>query len=97
MKPAWNKLWIGFVLGMIAPLIVLAINYKVNNQYFRLSNFDLRNFITDVLSPLISLCVIANLGVFYLFIRKDYYNGARGVVMATFIYAIAVFAVKLLY
>jgi hypothetical protein len=97
MKPALNKIWIGFVFGMILPLIVLAIYYKVKGNYFAIQGIDFKEFINSVLTPIISLCVVANLGVFFLYIRKDQYQGARGVVMATLIYAIAVFVVKSLF
>lgn len=40
-----------------------------------------------VLAPIISLCVIPNLGVFYLFINRYKIKTGRGVILSTFLYA----------
>lgn len=45
---------------------------------------------------IISLCVFPNLGFFFLFYRKKYDMAARGVIMATFMYAFLVLVAKLI-
>jgi len=45
---------------------------------------------------LISLCVLPNLGFFMIFYKLRYDMAARGVIMATFMYAIAVLIAKVI-
>ncbi len=45
---------------------------------------------------LLSLCVLPNLGFFMIFYKLRYDMAARGVIMATFMYAIAVLIAKVL-
>lgn len=96
MKSGWNKLWVGLVAGMITPLLVLLGYWYVNFSFLRLDSFLFKELMANVLTPLISLCVVGNLGVFYLFLQKEFYYSSRGVVFATLIYAVVIFAVKLL-
>jgi hypothetical protein len=85
----------GIALGILTPLVILFIYYRVNYYYIRVDGFMFKMLINKVLVPLLSLCVIGNLGVFYLFINKEHYLTARGIILSTLLYAIAVFIVKL--
>ncbi len=90
----FDKTWIGLILGIIAPVIALSLYYFINYRFMTIHNFI--NFLKlgDTYTPLISLCVLANLGVFYLFIWKEKYKGARGVIASTFIWAALVLYLK---
>ncbi len=90
----FDKIWIGLVSGMLAPFITFMLYYFINYRYM-----DARSFISflklgDAYTGIVSLCVLANLGVFYLFIWKEKYLGARGVLGATFIWAAFVLYLK---
>ena len=50
----------------------------------------------DILTKFLSLSVIPNLLIFYIFIRKDFLKSARGTLAATFIVAFAILLIKLL-
>ena len=52
-------------------------------------------FVSNIFTPLLSLSVVVNLGLFFIFINKNFYYAARGVIFSTIIYAIIVFALKL--
>lgn len=95
MKFDFDRTWLGFVCGLLAPWLVMLIYYRVNYYYLQPDSFLYKTFVQLVFVPLLSLCVIANLGVFFLFIWRDKNASAKGVIMATFLYAIYVFAVKL--
>lgn len=90
----YDKLLLGLVLGIITPLIVLLVYYQVNFYYIRVDTFLYETFMKRIFLPLLSLCVVGNLAVFFLFIQTDRYLSARGVVLATLIYAILVFILK---
>lgn len=94
MKLKLDSLLLGFLLGMIAPVIVFFGYFFINYPYMSFGGFVNYLILGRTYSALISLCVIANLLVFFLFLQKDKYLSARGVIMATFIYAGLVFYLK---
>ncbi|GAB4281601.1 MAG: hypothetical protein Kow0068_06070 [Marinilabiliales bacterium] len=82
-----NKLWIGTIIGLLAPFITLIIVQKSNYKTLNLFEFiDLMQFM-GIYTKILSLCVIPNLLFFFLFIWRNYLSSARGVLLATFIYA----------
>lgn len=91
MRSGWDRMWVGAVLGFVAPLLIFGVYYLRNIVSIRLFIKEMG----DTLTAVMSLCVLANLGIFYLFLQKEFYKGARGVILATMLYAAAVFIVKL--
>lgn len=83
-----DKLWIGLIIGLAAPLLTLYVFYL-----FRFSHLTFTQFYYEILlagnivTPSVSLCVIMNLLVFFIFIWTHRYYSARGVLMATIVYA----------
>ena len=53
-------------------------------------------YFRGILSSLLSLNILPNLILFYLFIRKDYLFSARGVLIATFLFAGLVLIIKVM-
>ena len=72
------------IVGTIFFVIILFQEIKISNILRILSNSMSDNFITK----LISLGAVMNLMVFFVFLRYDYEERARGVLVATFIIAI---------
>ena len=72
------------IVGTIFSVIILFQEIKISNILRILSNSISNNFITK----LISLGAVMNLIVFFIFLRYDYEEIARGVLVATFIIAI---------
>ena len=72
------------IVGTIFSVIILFQEIKISNILRILSNSMSDNFITK----LISLGAVMNLMVFFVFLRNDYEEKARGVLVATFIIAI---------
>ena len=72
------------IVGTIFSVIILFQEIKISNILKIISDSISDNFITK----LISLGAIMNLLVFFIFLRYDYEERARGVLVATFIIAI---------
>jgi len=92
----WNKFWIGLALGVVLPIIALLLVYFFG---YRMTTFD--RFIEfalkmHALPKIISLCVLPNLAVFYLFLNKEYWYATRGIIAATLLCAVFVLAIKFL-
>ena len=85
----FDRSWIGLVSGLFAPLLTLFIFYLI--RYSRHISFG--KFYSEILlsnnivTPSISLCVITNLLVFFIFIWTHRNLSAKGVLLSTFIYA----------
>jgi uncharacterized protein (DUF486 family) len=92
----YDQLLTGWLIGIIAPLIIFLTVYLVN---YNATDFMvyLRNvWQMKIFLKILSLCVFPNLGFFFLFYRMKYDMAARGVIMATFMYAFFVLIAKVL-
>ena len=96
MKEKWNKIVYGLVPGMLAPVVTYFL------IYFNLSGgrdmVEYFNYLesTHVLTKFLSLSVIPNLLLFFIFIWIDLLKTARGVLGATMIYAFAIVLIMVL-
>jgi hypothetical protein len=93
---SFNKLWIGLAAGILIPVIALICYY-----FARYSNLSLVDFIQvyrnlGILTHIISLSVLPDLLVFFLFIRKNQLKSARGVLLATFLFTFTVLVIRFL-
>ncbi len=89
-----DTLFLGLILGFIAPFM--------GTIGFYLTKFSQKSFLEfieltvskNILSPLLSLCVVINLGVFYLFLNTGKYQIVRGILLSTFIYGLVIVIFK---
>ena len=87
----------GLMLGLITPIVVVPlvlfiISVTQNYMYSQLwHKFNLNN---PYQIKIITLSIIANLGWFYLFLNKDRFNFARGIIIATMLYAPYIIYIK---
>ena len=89
-----DKIGWGAFLGILLPTIALYIFYKIKYDNLAIDEF-LRSFHEmGILTHIISLAVIPNLVLFFLFIHKNYLKGGRGVLLATFIFAFLVLIIR---
>jgi hypothetical protein len=90
----FDKLWIGIVAGLLAPLLAFTLYYVINYWNMPLGRFISYLKLGDTYTAIVTLCLLSNLAIFYLFIWRKKYNGARGVLAATFIWAAFVMYLK---
>lgn len=95
-RPAFNSQKTGFILGLLMPVISFFAFYLFRYTEISLSDFLNYVYFRGVLSSLLSLNILPNLVLFFFFIRKDYLLSARGVLLATIIFAGAVFIIKVI-
>ena len=89
-----NSQLLGFILGIIGPMIGAVIYYFMQFSHMPLQEFFEMAIETDQLGSVISLSVIFNLFIFFFFIWKNLALSARGVILATFVYVLIVILVK---
>ena len=87
-------MYVGLVLGLLVPVLALIIYNQVVFDHLSFWEF-LQIMITKrKLSAVISLGVLPNLLVFFIFIWLNYLYSARGVLAATLVYALLVVITK---
>ncbi len=89
-----DKTWIGCLVGLIAPVMAFLLHYFINYHYMTIRGLIKYMILGDTYTAIVTLCVLANLGAFYLFIWKEKYKGARGILGFTFIWVAFVMYLK---
>jgi hypothetical protein len=89
-----NSKLTGFISGLLAPCLGLYIYYLISFHYISLRLFIIRITEFGLLSGVISLALIANLVLFFWFIRIKADNSSFGVIGATFIYGLLIVYLK---
>ncbi len=87
-------MWIGTVGGILLPFISLFIYHAIKFSDISFSEFLASYARIGVLTHVISLAVIPNLLLFFAFIQANFLRGARGVLLATFLFAFAVLIIR---
>jgi hypothetical protein len=83
----FDKFWIGTLAGLVAPLFSFSMYYLINYRGMPWWRFIAHLRLADTYTSIVTLCLLSNLAMFYLFIWRKKYQGARGVLGVTFIWA----------
>ena len=94
MAAKLNKMYVGLFLGLLVPVIALWIFNLAAFDHLSAGDFLQYLISRNKLSAVISLGVIPNLLVFFIFIWLNYLYSARGVLAATLIFAFLVVITK---
>lgn len=84
----------GFISGLFAPLLGLYVYYLISFRYMSLRSFIARINEFGLWSGVVSLSLIANLVLFFWFIRIKADNSSYGVIGATFLYGMVIVYLK---
>jgi tryptophan-rich sensory protein len=90
-----DNLKLGLALGFLTPIIAMFAYYLIQFRLFKLSEFfQVMLQQKSLMSGIISISLIANAVVFTLYINKQIDKTARGIFIATCIYALLALVVK---
>ncbi len=96
-KSARNSIWTGTTIGLIVPFVVVFIFFKLKFPHVTIEYIIDYSIQMRALPKIISLCVIPNLGIFFLFMKVNYLFSARGIILATFIMTLFVLVLKMFF
>ena len=82
-----NQLKYGFIPGLVFPLIMLLLMYFIRYREVGIIHYLENLWHFQILMKLMTLFVLPNLVLFLFFFRRKQDMAARGVLMATFVYA----------
>ena len=90
-----DDLKLGLLLGFITPILGMFTYYFIQFRLFTIKEFFTVMFQQkSLMSGIISISLIANAVVFTIYINKEIDKTARGIYIATCIYALVALAVK---
>jgi len=95
-RNSYDRILTGWLIGSIIPLLIFMIMYWVKYSEMDFTIYLKNIWQMKIFLKLLSLCVLPNLGFFMIFYKLRYDMAARGVIMATFMYAIAVLIAKVI-
>ena len=90
-----DKLYIGLITGIAVPVIAFYTYYRLKFAGIGFFDFVWSVHQYQLLFKIMSLCVLSNLPVFYLFMYFKKMLNARGVVMACVIFALLVLVYRI--
>lgn len=86
----WNKNHtLGLLVGTLTPLIVIPIvllilawaqNFYLEQLWYKFKNNS------GTMSKMLTLAILGNLGIFYLFLNKEKYDFAKGIILGSICY-----------
>lgn len=91
----FNRIFLGVIFGIIGPLIGFWIYYLM--QFSHKAPMDyIEMFLTtkEIQSKILSLSIIFNLVLFFIFLKFDFRSTALGILYATFAYIPVVLYLK---
>ncbi len=93
----YNKPWFGLALGLVLPIISFFAYYMYNLSIK--DDLTVRYFIKTLIEneafiPVLSICLLPNLLLFFLFKKLDYWYSIKGVITTVIIYTLLVVVLK---
>ncbi len=100
----WDKFWVGVIPAFIVPVLGLGGVFLItflNAKYNHHEEFTAHMFLSTMKSQVAfmrisSLCCMLNGFVFFFFVKKDYNNASRGVMVTTMLFVLAILIKELL-
>jgi len=94
MNKTIKDLIFGVLMGLVGPALVFLVFFALQSESPSPEQYTARLQHLNLLSPILSLCTLINLGSFFLLLRFEQLERARGVLLSTLIMAILVAFVK---
>lgn len=92
-----DKIWLGFIFGCIFPSLCFFCYWLFCHSQLNFPNGFIRYLRAgNMLQEVAIVCVVANLGIFYLSLNKKIFDFGRGLIIATFLYVGLVLYISLL-
>lgn len=86
-KQNLDKISIGAVIGLLAPIAVFLLFYYYNFSQFEFLEFLKRFENKDVFRKTLPAMLFINLGLVVLLTKKDYFKFCKGVIASSIVYA----------
>jgi hypothetical protein len=92
-----DKIWIGFVAGLLLPPLMLIGIHLYNYSEQSLGEFLVHSAKVGFIAPFLSICQVLNLAGFFLLYIGKFEMAPRGVIMGTFFWGLVIVYFKFLF
>lgn len=93
-----DKLTLGITLAILLPLLVFLFIYYARFSYYGFSEFlNVMKTESRLITFMAAWCLVANIGLFTLYINSGKYQTAKGVFGITVLYGIVFLLLKLVF
>lgn len=92
----FDNLKLGAIMGLVVPALAFLIFYVWSFSRVSFSYFIEYALQVAAVSKILSLSLLPNLLVFFLYIWKNYYLTSRGILMSTFFWTFTIIIIKFL-
>jgi len=97
VKSKKNNVQLGLLLGLLIPTLTFILVYYVKFDAITFREFVVLLNSRAVFTQVLSLCVLPNLLVFFIFIWTNRMLSARGVLIATFVCTLLILSLKIIF
>ena len=93
-KISTNTIGLGTTLGVIVPVVSFVIVYLFRETELSFMEYLKTLYFLKVLPKLMSLCLLPNLVLFFVFLWSDRLRAAQGVILSLFIIGLPIVILK---
>ena len=93
-KISTNTIGFGTILGVIVPAVFFVIVYLFRETELSFMEYMRTLYFLKVLPKLMSLCLLPNLVLFFVFLWSDRLRAAQGVILSLFIIGLPIVVLK---
>ena len=97
MKNKINTLGTGLILGILVPVISFFVFYLIKFRHYDFDDYVTGVMLHAILTKVLSLCILPNLALFFIFIWTNKLTAARGVLTATIFLSIVMLLLKAIF
>ena len=85
---------LGLVLGLLASFLISFVVFLSSNPGFTAADYFNIYVNGKILAPVLSVALVGNLGLFFLFLRLDKDMISKGILSATMLVGVLIFILK---
>ncbi len=93
-KVKTNTLWFGAIMGIIVAFISFIMIYFLREPDMIFMEYIRTLYFLRILPKLMSLCLLPNLLLFFVFMRIEHLRAAQGVILSLFIIGLPIVILK---
>lgn len=93
LSPQW---WLGLMIGLFMPLLGIAIILEARPELLGIQRLSEEELIKQINVQIITLGMIINAALFFLFLRFEKEDVSRGILFVSVIYLVGIFIYRFL-
>jgi hypothetical protein len=91
-----KQFYMGLSLGILTAFVISLIVFLTSNPGFSVADYFNIFVNGKILSPILSIALVGNLGLFFLFLKFDKDLISKGILAATMVVGLLIFIMKFL-